>query len=166
MIRLSSLMTRFFLIACMTLPFTACTEKAPPPKVEKGPLSVPTTEEAGAWRDYVSDVVTRNMGGIENQPYVYLLPAGNSEDFEGSYERLAEKAKSDVSRGIIRGNLLAYASPESAKMADLVVDAFKDVPADTMKGVKVLFIGKNEDNDRVKAAVAPAGVDYTFIPTN
>ena len=45
----------------------------------------------------------------------------------------------------------------------MVVEAFKDVPPGSMKGVKVLFIGKAEDNDRVKAAVAPAGVDYTFV---
>ena len=40
---------------------------------------------------------------------------------------------------------------------------FKDVPADTMKGVRVLFIGDAADDPRVKAAVSPAGVDYVFI---
>jgi hypothetical protein len=32
-----------------------------------------------------------------------------------------------------------------------------------MKGVKVLFIGKPADSDRVKAALAPTGVDYVFV---
>jgi hypothetical protein len=44
-----------------------------------------------------------------------------------------------------------------------VIAAFKDVPAGSMKGVKVLFVGKAADNDRVKAAVAPSGVDYVFV---
>jgi hypothetical protein len=48
-------------------------------------------------------------------------------------------------------------------MADLVLAAFEGVPADSMKGVRVLFIGDAADDARVKAAVSPAGVDYVFI---
>jgi hypothetical protein len=44
-----------------------------------------------------------------------------------------------------------------------VVASFKNVPPGTMKGVRVLFIGKAADSERVKAAVAPAGVDYVFV---
>jgi hypothetical protein len=32
-----------------------------------------------------------------------------------------------------------------------------------MKGVRVVFIGDAADGERVKAAVAPAGVDYVFV---
>jgi hypothetical protein len=151
------------LIACLVLPFAACKKEEAPKEAPKAALAAPTTDDATAWRAYVSDVVTRNMGGISNQPYVYLLPGESTADFQGSYDRLAEKAKSDVARGIISGNMLAYASPASAKMADIVVDSFKDVPADTMKGVRVVFIGKAADNERVKAAVTPAGVTYVFV---
>lgn len=153
---------RMFLIACIALPFAAC-KKEPPPKPQPKALSAPTTDDASAWRAYVSDVVTRNMGSISNQPYVYLLPAESTPDFQGQYERLLEKAQSDVARGIISGNMLAYASSSSAKMADIVIASFKDVPPDTMQGVRVLFIGDAADNARVQAAVAPAGVTYVFI---
>jgi hypothetical protein len=154
---------QLLLIACLVLPFAACKKEEAPKAAPKAALTAPTTEDSAAWRAYVSDVVTRNMGEISSQPYVYLLPGESTPDFQGSYDRLLEKAQGDVARGIVSGNLLAYASPSSAKMADIVLAAFKDVPADTMKGVKVLFIGKAEDNERVKAAVAPAGVDYVFI---
>lgn len=153
---------RLLLIACLTLPFAAC-KKEEPKEAVKAPLSAPTSDDAAAWRAYVSDVVTRNMGSITNQPFVYLLPGESTPDFQGSYDRLLEKAKADVSRGIIEGNLLAYASPASAKMADIVIESFKDIQPNSMKGVKLLFIGKPEDNERVRAAVAPAGIDYTFI---
>jgi hypothetical protein len=152
-----------FLVACLVVPFAACKKEEAPKEAAVAPLVAPTTDDISAWRSYVSDAVTRNMGGTSNQPYVYLLPGESSEDFEGSYERLAEKAETDVARGIIGGNMLAYASPASAKMADIVVASFKDVPADTMKGVRVLFIGDAADNERVKAAVSPAGVTYVFI---
>jgi hypothetical protein len=126
-------------------------------------MTAPTTDDAAQWRLYVSDVVTRNMEGIQNQPYVYLLPGESTEDFDGLYERMLDKARMDVARGIIKGNMLAYASPSSAKMADIVVESFSTVTPETMQGVKVLFIGAPADEARVRAAVAPAGVDFVFV---
>ena len=159
-------MTRLILIACLVLPFVACKKQEAPQAVVKAPMSAPTTDERQAWVDYLNDVVPRNMTGIANQPYVYLLPGESAADFQDQYDRLLEKAQSDVARGIIAGNLLAYASPASAKMADMVIAAFDGVPADSMKNVRVLFIGKPADSERVKAAVSPAGVEYVFVDTS
>jgi hypothetical protein len=159
-------MTRLILIACLVLPFVACKKQEAPQAVVKAPMSAPTTDDRQAWVDYLNDVVPRNMTGIANQPYVYLLPGESAADFQDQYDRLLEKAQSDVARGIIAGNLLAYASPASAKMADMVIAAFDGVPADSMKNVRVLFIGKPADSERVKAAVSPAGVEYVFVDTS
>jgi hypothetical protein len=159
-------MTRLILIACLVLPFAACKKHEAPQAVVKAPMSAPATDDRQAWVDYLNDVVPRNMAGISNQPYVYLLPGETAADFQDQYDRLLEKAQSDVARGIITGNLLAYASPASAKMADLVIAAFQGVPADSMKGVRVLFIGHAADSQRVKAAVAAAGVDFVLVDTS
>ena len=159
-------MTRLILIACLVLPFAACKKQEAPQAVVKAPMSAPTTDDRQAWVDYLNDVVPRNMTGIANQTYVYLLPGESAADFQDQYDRLLEKAQSDVARGIIAGNLLAYASPASAKMADMVIAAFDGVPADSMKNVRVLFIGKPADSERVKAAVSPAGVEYVFVDTS
>ena len=157
--------TRMLMIACLVLPFAACKKQEAPQAAVKPPMSAPKTDDRQAWVDYLNDVVPRHLAGIPNQPFVYFLPGESAADFQDQYDRLLEKAQADVGRGIISGNLLAYASPASAKMADLVIAAFDGVPADSMKGVRVLFIGKPADGDRVKAAVTPAGVDYVFVDT-
>jgi hypothetical protein len=155
---------RLLMIAVLALPLAACNKAEDAPKeAEKAPLSAPTDDNAAAWRAYVPDVVGRHMDGVTSAPFVYLLPSEASDVFQGSYDRLLDKAKSDVSRGILKGNMLAYASPNSMKTADLIVAAFADVKPDKLKGVKLLFIGKAEDNDRVKTAVAASGVDYIFV---
>lgn len=159
-------MSRLILTACLALPLlVACKKEEAAPVAVNTALSAPAAgADDSAWRAYVSDVVTRNMEGISNQPYVYFLPSAASGEVDmGAYERLLDKAKGDVARGIVKGNLLAYASADSGRMGDIVVDSFAEVPADTMKGVRVLFIGAAADNERVAAAVAPAGVDYVFI---
>lgn len=157
-------MLRMLLIACLILPFTAC-KKEQAPKVEAvaAPLTAPTNDDLPAWRAYVTDVAKRNMDGITNSPYVYFLPGEGSEGFGGQYERQLEKLESDMSRGIIAGNMLVFASPSSGKLAEMATVAFKQVGPGTMKGVKVLFIGKAEDSEKVKLAAEPAGVKYVFV---
>ena len=84
-------------------------------------------------------------------------------DFEAKYGRQLEQAKGAVARGVTSGNLIAFGSPSSVKIADLAVAAFAGVEADTFKGVRILFIGKAEDSERVKTAVAPSGAEYVFV---
>jgi len=40
---------------------------------------------------------------------------------------------------------------------------FKDVPADSMKNVRVVFIGKAADNARVQSIIQPTGAEYIFV---
>ena len=157
-------LTRLFVIACLALPFAACKkEEAPAAPVVAAPLPMPTTADAASWRTYVNDVVTRNMEGINNSPYVYFLPAEDTEGFDGLYNRLLEKLEQDLGRGIIEGNMLVFASPAQEKTTEMIETAFKQVPAGTMKGVKVLFVGPPILGERVRTAVEPAGVNYVFV---
>jgi hypothetical protein len=157
-------MLRMLLIACLILPFAACKkEEAPKAAVVEAPLTAPTSGDLPAWRAYVTYVAKHNMDGITNSPYVYFLPSESTEGFGGLYERQLEKLEGDLSRGIIEGNMLVFASPSSGKLAEMATVAFKQVGAGTMKGVKVIFIGKPVDSEKVKAASAAAGVTYIFI---
>ncbi len=56
--------------------------------------------------------------------------------------------------------MLAFGSSASGKMADMIQAVFKDVAPDSMKGVRVVFIGQSADNARVQAAVQPTGAEY------
>lgn len=155
--------TRLLLIACLSLPvLAACTKEAEKVEVVETALVAPTGTDEDSWNTYLTEVVKRNLDGASNT-YVYVLPHEGAADFQGYYDRQLEKAQVDIQRGIIEGNLLAYGSPSSAKTADLVIASFAKADPGSMKGVKVLFIGSAADNERVKAAVTPAGVDYKFF---
>lgn len=158
--------TRLMLIACLSLPFLAACQKEEAQAdvaVVQAPLVAPADNNDDAWASYLTEVVKRNLGDIANSPYLYYLPASDSAGFEGARERLTEEVELAVQRGIVEGNLVAFGSPESAMMADIVVGAFGKVDAGSMKGVKILFIGDAVDGERVQAAVTPAGVNYVFV---
>jgi hypothetical protein len=155
--------TRVVLLALLAVFALAACKKEAPPKAEAAPVAVPTNGDANAWQAYASDVVKRNMDGVTNSPFVYFLPLETDADFQGQYDSQLDKVQGDITRGILEGNMLAFVSPASAKMADLIIAAFTDVEPGSMKGVKVLFIGKAADSERVKAAVTPSGVNYVFV---
>ncbi len=157
------IMTRLLLCASLALPLAACQKEEAVEQTQAAPLTAPQSGDREAWRAYLNDAVGRNMDGIYSQPFVYLVPAESVDNFEDEYERLAERAENDLARGIVRGNLLAYAGHNSNRVADLAVRAFEDVPEGTMEGVRVLFIGDAVDNPREEEAVTPAKVEYVFI---
>ena len=156
------MLIRLLVVACLVLPFTAC-KKEEAPKVEaQAAIPLPTSSEQKDWKPYLEYKLTPHMGGITSSPVVYFLPKGDVEDFSGKYKRQLEKLEGDLERGIIEGNMLVFASPDSEKEVEMIEAAFKSVPAGGMKGVKVVFIGTGVLGERVKAAVEPAGVNYIF----
>ena len=160
--------TRALLLACMLvspLVLTACKKEAPvaDEAAEKKVLTAPAKDDDAGWKAYLPAVVQENMGTITNSPFLYYLPPESDPEFAAKYERQVESAKTAMARGVQKGNLLAFGSPASARMAELMEAAFKDVPADTLAGVRILFIGDAADNPKVQAALAPTGAEYVFI---
>jgi hypothetical protein len=129
-------------------------------------LTAPTTADDVAWKTYLQQVIAANREGVTDQVYPYYLPAGSdvaAEDGSSPYGRQLENVSGVVARTVLPGNMLVFGSPDSAKMADLVVAAFTGAKPDALKGSRVLFIGKAADSDRVKAAVEAAGAQYKFV---
>jgi hypothetical protein len=143
--------------------FAGCTKKEAAPVVDV-PLHAPAsqTDDKG-WKAYFQDVISRNSQGVTDRSMAYYLPPPGGADYEGMYARQLSGVSDTVARGVLPGNLLAFMSPDSTKMADLVVASFKNPSAGSMKGVIVIFVGKAVDNDRVKAAVTPTGATYRFV---
>ncbi|WP_058835048.1 hypothetical protein [Luteimonas abyssi] len=181
---------RLLLAACLAVPLAACQKDEAPQQVERAAVPAPTGSSSAEWRAYLQDLVPRHMDGIVNTPYIYLVPAAEADeapvvepaeggeaaegmeataptlaDDGGAYQRQLDKARSDLARGIVRGNLLAYAGADPARVAGFVEAAFEGVPEGSMQGVRVLYIGSAAESPRAEAAVAPAGVEYVFVDT-
>jgi hypothetical protein len=132
---------------------------------EQAPLAAPAdASDERAWKLYLTNVVKQNMPEkMRSSPFMYYLPTSTREDFQGEYERQLDNVASVVAQGVLPGNMLAFGSPESTKLADLIVEAFKEASAGSLNGVRVLFIGKPEDSERVATSLQPSGAEYVFV---
>jgi hypothetical protein len=161
---MKNLLKAVLMAALLTL-LAACggDKEAEKPKQAEVVLTVPADpSDSQGWKIYLSGVVKKNMEGIRSSPYMYYLPSASAEDFEEQFNRQLDNVGGVVARGVLPGNMLAFGSPESARMADLVIEAFSFVSAGSMKDVRVLFIGNSEDAERVKAAIEPSGATFVF----
>ncbi len=158
--------TRLLLAAALALPLTtglvACKKETAP--VVKAPevVAMPASGDHAAWRQYVTSVAKQHMDGVFNAPYVYFLPAETEDDYQGKYDRTLEQVDLAVQRIVQPNNMLVFASPSPGKAADLAVEGFKNAKPSSMKDVKVLLIGKPEDQQRVRDAVTPSGATFVF----
>jgi len=155
---------RVMLAASLVLGFTACKkEEAAPAAEAQQALVAPAKDDDAGWRKYLQAVAVQNMGNITNNPFLYYLVPESDPEFAAKYDRQVESATAAIGRGVSPGNMLAFGSSASSKMADLIEAAFKGVQADSMKGVRVVYIGDAADNARVQTIVQPTGADYIFV---
>ena len=157
---------RIAAIALTLVAITACNKKeeaAAPVAAAPVVLTAPAAGDNQAWKLYLVNVAKQNMEGIRNSPYMYYLPAATAADFEDQYTRQLDNVSDTVARGVLPGNMLAFGSPESTRMGDLIVEAFKSAEPASMKDVRVLFIGGAADSERAKAAIEPSGATFVFF---
>ncbi len=165
-------MRKFALIAALTLTaalgLSACGKKsadqdAGPQQAQQ--LTKPTsTSDSKAWSAYLGQLVQNNLQGMSaSQPYAYLVTPGVTDDDKAQNARQLQNVQDTVARGVLPGNLLAFAGPVSATTADLVTTAFKDAKPGSFKGVTVVFIGDKADQQRVADVLTPTGATFHFV---
>ena len=128
-------------------------------------LTKPTsTTDTKGWNAYLGQLVQNNLQGMKaSQPYAYLVTAGDTDEAKAQNDRQLQSVQDTVARGVLPGNLLAFAGPVSSMTADLVVAAFKDAKPGSFKDVIIVFIGDQADEQRVADALKPTGATFHFV---
>lgn len=153
---------RYFMLALGLLSLTACKKEEAPVVQAPAPLVAPTGSDSMAWRMFMTEVVKRNLAGVTESPFMYFLPASETGVDAGEYDRQLENVQNVVQRTVLPGNMLAFGSPDSEKMAELIEAAFDGAPGDSMKDVRILFIGSAEQGERVRTVVEASGAIFVL----
>ena len=164
-------MRKFALIAVIALTaavsLSAC-NKAPDEsqaaaQVQQSPKPTDPNDAKG-WNAYLGDLVQKNLQGMTaGQPFAYLVDAADTDNAKANNERQLSNVQDSVARGVLPGNLMAFAGPNSGKTAELLIAAFKDAKPGAFKDVVILFIGDKADEQRVSDAIKPTGATFHFV---
>jgi len=159
-------LSRLILMLMLSLlAVSACKkEEAAKPKAVIAVVTMPADPmDKDGWRKYLVSVAQQNLEGIRQRPYMYYVPAGDDPETMEQVERQQSDITDVVGRGILPGNMIAFGSPNSTRMADVIIEAFKVARPASFKDVRVLFVGAATDEQRVRDALAPSAADYVFV---
>jgi hypothetical protein len=122
------------------------------------PIAMPTTQDDGAWRQYVGQMVSRHVKIKRGVPpfAVYISPD------EDPAPTIAN-ANQTLQRGVIKDTIVAFGSRDSALMASKMSEVFADVPENRLKGARVVFVGKSEDRAVAEASIGTTGAEFIFL---
>lgn len=140
-------------------------QQAQPQQQQQTAVQKPTDpNDTAAWNKYLGSLLQKNMQGMTaDRPYAYMIPSGDSDADQAARQRQLDAISDVVGRGVTPGNLLAFAGANSKTTADIVVQAFQGARKGTLKGVIVLFIGDQADQQRVQDVIDPTGAKFRFV---
>lgn len=118
-----------------------------------------------AWQAYLIQILQSNdnmKGMTGDRPYVYYVAPGDSDKATAERQRQLDNVSETIARGVLPGNLMAFAGPSSSQTADLVQAAFQDAKPGSLSKVIVVFIGDQADEQRVADMVKPTGAIFRF----
>lgn len=145
-------------LACALFALGACEKPAPP--VDPASVVPTNPQDSLAWKKYAA-FVSKTLVPADQSSRIYATFVDYGSDEEKS-ARTVENIKNFIGRGIAEGTTLLFASPDSKLMADIIEKAFAEPKADTLKSIRVIFIGQKDDQERVRAAVTAWGASYVF----
>ena len=125
-----------------TLSLSACNKQdddqqaaaGQPAQAQQAPKPTDPNDTKG-WNDYLGDLVQKNLQGMTaSQPYAYLVDAADTDAAKANNDRQLSNVHDSVARGVLPGNLMAFAGANSAKTADLLIAAFKDAKPGSFRG--------------------------------
>jgi len=164
-------MYKYALLAALAITgLTACNQQSDEQQSTEQQAAQPAVSkptdpnDSKAWNAYLGAIVQKNMQGMTAaQPYPYLVPAGEGDDANAVRERQLQNVQDTVARGVLPGNMLVFAGPNSGKTADFVTEAFKDAKPGQFKDVIILVIGDAADKDRVTTVLQPTGATVRYV---
>ncbi|MGD9584711.1 MAG: hypothetical protein AB7V26_13720 [Lysobacterales bacterium] len=160
----TSIFRHLLLALILGLSLVACKkEEAPPPAVVEVITAPTDPADLAGWKKYLGATVKANMEGIRQRPFVYFVPAITDEESQRQYDAQLETVQDTIARGVLPGNMLAFGSPDSTKLADLVVAAFEPAAPGSLKNVRVLAIGAAADRERMAEAVKASEAEFVFV---
>lgn len=123
---------------------------------------VPAASDMEGWKTYLKAVVSKHVDRRYRRPFMYFIPAAGDDEAQRQYDAQLENVQNAVGRGIQSGAMLAFGGPDPGRTAQVIVDAFQLASPKSLKGVRVVYIGTKDQEERVRAATAASEAELIF----
>lgn len=124
----------------------------------RAPLMLPASQNDEDWKRYIGQMVSRNVRVKRGIPPFAVYVSPNEDPFP-----VIDNARQTLQRGVVKDTIIAFGSRDSQLMATQMVELFQDIPADRLKGARVVFVGDAAHRAMAEGAVTPSGAEFIFL---
>jgi len=131
-------------------------------------LTAPTGNDTEAWKAYLKQELTPFIDKRYRRPYIYFIPmvdetAADKDAQQAQYEAQMDNVGNAIGRGIQAGSMVAFGGPDSNKVLEVIVEAFKLASPKALKGVRVVVVADPAIQEAAATAVAPSEAEFKFV---
>jgi len=139
---------------------TGATASSTASPAEPAVLVPPTNaDDVTAWREFMVKSILSVTHDPKLHPYSFVVPAGDSADVTDRRKSEAMAIRMMLGNTAVPGNMIALTGPDSTKVADVIIEAFKGLPPHAAQGLAVLYVGVPDAADAAKKIVSAAGAE-------
>lgn len=124
----------------------------------RAPLMLPASQNDEDWKRYIGQMVSRNVRVKRGIPPFAVYVSPNEDPFP-----VIDNARQTLQRGVVKDTIIAFGSRDSQLMATQMVELFQDIPADRLRGARVVFVGDAAHRAMAEGAVTPSGAEFIFL---
>lgn len=121
-------------------------------------------DDVEAWRTFMGQALLSVTHDPNLHPYSFIVRRGDDPSAQQDRKNQATAIQMMLKSSVPAGNMIALTGPDSAKVADVIIESFKDPSSSSMPlGLKVLFVGVPAKAEAAKKAVSAAGAELQVV---
>lgn len=128
----------------------------------KEPAVPAASADDNVWGEYLAAKAKIHAKGIEQRPYSYIIPAGDTPAAQARRKDEAESLTHSIGHILIPGSLLILGGPDAHETNLFASQLPKDIKQGAMTGITILIVGDLSQKDALTKAFEPTGASLRF----
>lgn len=128
-----------------------------------GPAKPAATADDNTWGTYLSEQGKSLGKDVPGHPYIYLIPAGDSDAATARRKEEAQSIGFSIGPIVIPGSLLVLGGPDAQQTNAFAATLPAMIKAHALKGIVVLIVSDTTQKDALTKAFAPTDATLRFV---
>lgn len=150
-------MTTLFLSACQSGSSDQAAAKVTVERAAKEPFPPAASADDNVWGEYLAAKGRIHAADVQQRPYSYIIPAGDSQAAISRRKEETESIASSIGHILIPGSLLIVGGPNADEVTRFAAELPKSIKDHEMEGITVLVIGDAKEKDMLTKAFERTG---------
>jgi hypothetical protein len=126
------------------------------------PKAPPASADDNTWGEYLAAKARLHVKGIEQRPYSYVIPPGDTDTARSRRKNEAESIELSVGHILIPGSLLIIGGADAGETNRFTMELPKAIKEGAMTGVTILVVADGKQDKEIAKAFESTGASVRF----